>query len=107
MFALLVLRRWMPRSRSLRCLMKWSFENSHLSGSAFLKPCDTSSCVKLVFSGRQGSAGAHVGVQLAHEGREVVVLEVLREQVARELRRLLHHKAAPGGAQVSACTAAR
>ena len=32
------LRRWMLRSRSLRPLMKWSLENSHLSGSAFLKP---------------------------------------------------------------------
>ena len=38
-------------------------------------------------------AEAHVGVQLPHEGREVVVLEVLGQHFLAELRRLPHDEA--------------
>jgi hypothetical protein len=38
---------------------------------------------------------AHVGVELAHETREVVVLEVLGQEVARELRRPPHDEGRP------------
>jgi hypothetical protein len=39
--------------------------------------------------------GAHVGVELAHEAGEVVVLEVLGQQIARELRRAPHDEGRP------------
>ena len=128
-WALTFLRRWMLRSRSRLSLTKRSLENSHLSGSAFLKPCSagplvcsrqvqhhaassrlwikrrahtTAADVAPVQARRSGARrgslcrrAAHIGVELAHEGRKVVVLKVLRQQVPRELCRLLDHKAAP------------
>ena len=78
--------------------LKNSFANSHLSGTTFLNPCiaTTSLLTRIKTHERtelQKVAAwrfAYVGVELADERREVVVLEVVGEDVARELRRPPH-----------------
>ena len=98
--------------RSRRPFWKYSFANSHRSGSVFRKPCalmwtvaasrgnqiheQNGKCSGCAWGGGggQGVQAAHVCIELPHETAEVVVLEALGQQVAREVRRFVDDEAA-------------
>ncbi|KAI6676561.1 hypothetical protein NL676_037357 [Syzygium grande] len=97
-----ILRRWISRRSRFSPLLKQSLENSHRSGTTFLNPCQKERKKKppkrFVSSDapdgqereadhfQKGGGGqngaAYVGVELADEAGEVVVLEAPGEEVA-------------------------
>uniref|UniRef100_A0A453LDK8 Uncharacterized protein n=1 Tax=Aegilops tauschii subsp. strangulata TaxID=200361 RepID=A0A453LDK8_AEGTS len=110
-------RRCMSQSRRFSPRRKQSLANSHRSGTIFLNPYTPQQAkskdqqhghstpkiqkgqiptrARGINQPNPSSERTYVGVELPHEAREVVVLEVLGEQVPGELRRPPHHERRP------------